>query len=269
MKLDAQRICETVDVLRLRIRDRFPESGLLEVCTNLVDLGRQTQITIDQIGSPIWPMRALTIGCMGLLIASISWMVFAFPHDASVTFEEGIQIAEAATNMLIFFAIAMFWLWTSELKMRRARVLRAINRLRELAHVNDMHQLTKDPDAAFQRSRPTNNSPKRFLTPYQLDRYLDYCSEMLSLIAKLGYLYVSEFDDQEASQSASELESLCSGLSRKIWQKIMVLQNLGNRFPEKLDPQAAGNPQPVSDKPARGVDSSAAAGDNSKPNSGS
>lgn len=255
LKLDAGLICQTIETLRLRIHDRFPESGLHQVCSNLVDLGRQTQRTIDKIGSPIWPMRSLTVVFLGLMVFGVAWLVLTFPHDETVTLEEVIPFAEATTNLLIFVALALFWIWTSELKMRRARVMRAINRLREIAHVIDMHQLTKDPDAAFQRSRPTEHSPKRRMTPYQLDRYLDYCSEMLSLIAKLGYLYVSEFDDQEASQSAAELESLCSGLSRKIWQKIMVLQNLGIRYPAKLEPQTA-DISPPSSSTGPGVDTS-------------
>lgn len=249
LKLDAQKIIKTVNILHLRIRDRFPNSSLHDVCLDLIEIGKQTQVTIDNIASPIWPMRAGAILLSSVMLGTIGWLVVAFDHDETITFEEGITIAEAGTNLAIFFAIAMFWLWTSELKMRRARVLRALNRLREIAHVIDMHQLTKDPDAAFQRSVPTEHSPKRRMTPYQLDRYLDYCSEMLSLISKLGYLYVSKFDDQESSQSAAELESLCSGLSRKIWQKIMVLQSLGSRYPEKMEPQAANStPPPVDSK---------------------
>ena len=53
----------------------------------------------------------------------------------------------------------------------------------------------------------------------------DYCTEMLSLTSKLGYLYVTEFHDVEATRAANELEGLCTGLSRKIWQKIMILKS--------------------------------------------
>lgn len=254
IELDAARINKTIEVLCLRISDRFPDAGLLEICKHLTEVGRQTQVTIDSIGSPIWSLRILAIFVIGLTAGLAIWLTAAFPHEQALTFEEVIQIAEAGTNMLIFSAIAMFWLWTSELKMRRARVLRAMNRLREIAHVIDMHQLTKDPDAAFQRSAPTEHSPKRKMTPYQLDRYLDYCSEMLSLISKLGYLYVSKFDDQEASQSAAELEQLCSGMSRKIWQKIMVLQNLGIRHPEKMEPQAIIESKPKTETESTSAD---------------
>jgi len=49
---------------------------------------------------------------------------------------------------------------------------------------------------------------------------------MLSLTGKVAALYVQHFDDAVAVAAASEVESLCTGLSRKIWQKIMILEAL-------------------------------------------
>ena len=63
------------------------------------------------------------------------------------------------------------------------------------------------------------------MTPFELGRYLDYCSEMLSLTAKLATLYVQHFDDAVAVASSNEIEQLTTGLSRKIWQKIMILRD--------------------------------------------
>lgn len=44
----------------------------------------------------------------------------------------------------------------------------------------------------------TASSPKQTLSGPELIRYLDYCSEMLSLIGKLAALYVQKFDDPVA-----------------------------------------------------------------------
>jgi hypothetical protein len=90
-----------------------------------------------------------------------------------------------------------------------------------------MKQLTKDPDAVGIHGRPTAHSPERRLDAFALGRYLDYCTEMLSLTSKLGYLYVENFHDIEVTNAATELEYLCTGLSRKIWQKIVILQAQG------------------------------------------
>ncbi len=109
------------------------------------------------------------------------------------------------------------------MRIKRKRALKAIHELRALAHVIDMHQLTKDPEQLLSRVKGTPSSPKRTLSAPELIRYLDYCSEMLSLIGKLAALYVQKFDDPVALAAVNEVEDLTTGLSRKIWQKIMIL----------------------------------------------
>jgi hypothetical protein len=56
-----------------------------------------------------------------------------------------------------------------------------------------------------------------------LGRYLDYCSEMLSVTSKIAALYVERFDDPVTLAAVNEIETLTAGLSRKIWQKITLL----------------------------------------------
>jgi hypothetical protein len=86
-----------------------------------------------------------------------------------------------------------------------------------------MHQLTKDPERLFGTYRGTDHSPKETMSPLQLGRYLDYCTEMLSLTGKIAALYIDQYDDSEVVAAVGEIEQLCTGLSRKIWQKIMIL----------------------------------------------
>ncbi|MET0336210.1 MAG: hypothetical protein ABW063_00460, partial [Caulobacter sp.] len=56
-----------------------------------------------------------------------------------------------------------------------------------------------------------------------LMRYLDYCSEMLSLTGKLAALYMQNMRDPVIIEAVNEIEDLTTSLSRKIWQKIMIL----------------------------------------------
>jgi len=63
-----------------------------------------------------------------------------------------------------------------------------------------MHQLTKDPDRAAGRGQSTDSSPARVMSTFELGRYLDYCSELLSLISKIGALYVQDFPIQSRSK---------------------------------------------------------------------
>jgi hypothetical protein len=48
---------------------------------------------------------------------------------------------------------------------------------------------------------------------------------MLSLVSKVGFLYVQNYNDHNATESARELEKMTNELSSKIWQKIMIIQN--------------------------------------------
>jgi hypothetical protein len=111
--------------------------------------------------------------------------------------------------------------------------------LRSIAHVIDMHQLTKDPS----RNAATNttHSPKENLSGLRLTRYLDYASEMLSLTSKVAALYAQAIDDQVVLNTVNELEELTTGLSQKIWQKIMVIKELEGHEKPETPPQAPQN----------------------------
>jgi hypothetical protein len=137
---------------------------------------------------------------------------------------EPFQSFEAAVSSIVFLGAAGVFLFTLETRVKRRRVLKAIHELRALAHVIDMHQLNKDPKDPRVESYDTASSPTRDLTHFELSRYLDYCSELLALCGKIAAIYSQALDDGVVLASASEIESLCTGLSRKIWQKINVLK---------------------------------------------
>ena len=49
---------------------------------------------------------------------------------------------------------------------------------------------------------------------------------MLSIIGKIAVIYVEHFDDQVVLKTVNEIEALTNGLSRKIWQKLMIIHQL-------------------------------------------
>lgn len=65
----------------------------------------------------------------------------------------------------------------------------------------------------------------------ELGRYLDYCSEMLSLTSKIAASFVGHFDDPVVLTTVNEIETLVTGLSGKIWQKITLLERAMARQP--------------------------------------
>lgn len=223
-RLRLEGISKTADVLCLRIGERFPESGLSKVAAELADVARGAELRAHEIVQPIEWFRNLVFGGVSLLLmVCIVALVKLHPRVGPFELAQFVQILEAAMNVAVLTGGAVFSLVTIENRVRRSRALKAAHELRALAHVIDMHQLTKDPDRIM-GSEPTAHSPEVQLTPAELTRYLNYCSEMLSLIGKIGAFYVQDFDDPVALEAVNELEDLTTGLSRKMWQKIMIVQ---------------------------------------------
>lgn len=224
--LDSEKILATIETLSRRICERFPGSGLSKVCQELLTIARESQSRTVWIAKPQTRLRYITgalvtviVGAVLFVLASASWPRNGF--DLVVL----VQVSEAALNVFLLLSAAILFLVTAETRMKRRRALKAIHELRALAHVIDMHQLTKDPERLLAGTAATPSSPKQYLTQVELGRYLDYCSEMLSLIGKLAALYVQKFDDPVALAAVNEVEELTAGLSRKIWQKIMLINS--------------------------------------------
>jgi hypothetical protein len=135
-----------------------------------------------------------------------------------------VQSIEAAINTAVLAALGLTALIRLEARIKRQRVARSLHGLRSVIHVIDMHQLTKDPVALMPGYEPTAASPDRPLNAQSLLRYLDYCSELLAITGKLAALYAQAVNDEGVASAVNDIESLGSNLSRKIWQKITLLQ---------------------------------------------
>ena len=222
--LNAERIERTVERLAQRVEQRFPGSGLAGVVRELLGVARHTAETAVWISRPLIPLR-VAIGFLGilmlvgLLVSLRSLQVQMGPP----TLPELAQGIESAIGDVVYVAVAVFFLMTIETRIKRRRALRAIHELRSIAHVIDMHQLTKDPEWVLARGPETGLVPPRSMSLFELSRYLDYCSEALSLTGKVAALYVQRFEDSVALDAVNEVEQLTTGLSRKIWQKLTVL----------------------------------------------
>jgi hypothetical protein len=224
--VEPKSVVRTVAKLRDRVRERFPDSGLSRVAEELHQIAIHSAERALDSARPLLSLR-IGVGLLTLLIVVGLWSgVSSLRVSLQVqTLAELIQTVEAAVNDLIFLGIGVFFLIGLENRIKRKRVLAALHELRSLAHIIDMHQLTKDPDQLVAGAR-TPSSPERNLGPFELGRYLDYCTEMLALIGKIGALYAQNTSDAVALGAVDQVEDLTSSLSHKIWQKIMVLHQL-------------------------------------------
>jgi len=227
--LDPAKITLTLERLEARIGERFPDSGLLRVCGETIGAAREAADQAAALTAPSWPLR-LGVGALILVGIAAQLTAAKFLHLERLSADDGLlQSLEAAVNLLILFGGAVWFLITLEERLKRRRALDALHQLRSLAHVIDMHQLTKDPTIVLQAHRRTAASPARAMSEFELTRYLDYCAEMLALIGKLAALYADRVRDPVVIEAVNELENLTTGLARKIWQKIMIISALDER----------------------------------------
>jgi len=224
--LDSEKIIETVKSLQKRIAKRFPDSGLSKVAAELSGVAEETVTRTKWIQEPHLVLRC---AAGSLSLAIILLVIFMLAHIHQVGFDNYvnfIQALDASLGSVVFIGAAIIFLVSWEKRIKRERALKAIHELRAMAHIVDMHQLTKDPESYFVPGGPAN--VKRSMTSFELNRYLDYCSEALALISKIAALYVQGFQDPVLLDAVDDVEDLTAGFSRKIWQKISILENLGS-----------------------------------------
>jgi len=226
--LDASRIVTTAEQLRSRIAERFPGSGLSRVAEELLSEARQAAETARWLAAPLWPVRLVSGITIFLLFAGAGATLLALNRKVELfsSVSDFLQGVDAAVDEIILIGVACYFLAGWESRRKRARALRAIHVLRSMAHIIDMHQLTKDPERLSASGLDTPSSPQRRMTPFELTRYLDYCSEMLAILSKIAALYVQDFNDPITLAAVDEVQDLTGGLSQKIWQKIMILDRM-------------------------------------------
>jgi hypothetical protein len=223
LQLKFSSIRETLIRLQSRVSERFPGSGLSNVCEQLLTVTDGAQDRITNIGKANWLLRILVgafLSAGGLLLALLVWMLWKNTRASDDLFGV-LQGVDSAFNILILMGASLFFFNGLEDRNKRKLALKALHELRSIVHIIDMHKLAKDP-SAFAVSTPTPSSPDRPLSPEETLRYLDYCSEMLSLASKVAALYAQSYPDAVITETVSDIERTATGLSQKIWQKINI-----------------------------------------------
>jgi hypothetical protein len=225
--LDDAEITRTLQRLESRIAERFPESGLRKVCKELIAVSDETKECADFLRARHWPIRVgVTAAIIGML-GVVSYLVMKgmqLPPDVKGQ-ADAVQLIDATVSSSVFMGLAVIYLLRIEPWLKRQRALKVVHQLRSLAHVIDMHQLTKDPERLLSPEAATSSPEEVITDPLVLGRYLDYCSELLSVTSKLSALLVQYFNDPVLLGAVDEIETLTTGLSGKIWQKIQLLDS--------------------------------------------
>jgi hypothetical protein len=227
VQLVADHVTATVAQLERRIEARFGERGLTKAVR---DLGQLVILVQEETGQSHLRLRRTTLVTRATSITIVSATVFALVFSLRSAVIDGlahtadwVPLVESVINDLVFAAIAVLFLWAMPERLERRVLLRVLHRLRSLAHVIDMHQLSKDPEQVSPSYVPTAQSVQHGLDTDQMYHYLSYCSEMLSLTAKTAALCAEHSSDGVVLETISTIETLTTELSNKIWQKISLL----------------------------------------------
>src|SRR5262249_52852131 len=187
-------------------------------------IGEDVQQKSSAIAKPNLALRVAICVAVAAGIAGLSVIPFAIKFQmGSAELLSVFQGVEAAANIVVLMGAALFFLISIEVRLKRRRSLRDLHVFRSFAHVIDMHQLTKDPSSTLAGGSQTVSSPERTMSTFELTRYLDYCSEMLSLTSKLAALYAQNLPDPVIIDAVKDIEALTTNLSQQIWQKITIL----------------------------------------------
>lgn len=223
--IDPAKITKTALQMAEKIRKRFPDSGLALIGTSLAEAAADTEVQLERLRRPDYRVRvlvglALTILLAGAVVVPVVLKVRA---DFGGGIGDLLQGVEAGVNNLVFIGIAVYFLVTLEIRPKRKRALAELHELRSIAHLIDMHQLGKDPEQLLFPDHVADRLEPPRLDVVDMIRYLDYCSDLLSITSKLAALYAHYLNDELVLNSVNDVEQLAGTLSAKIWQKIMIL----------------------------------------------
>jgi hypothetical protein len=192
----------------------------------MIAVGSEVSDCADYLTSPNWPIRIFA----GLLITAMVGVLYLagpplnLPQGAH-KFSD-VQSIAAGLSIVAAVSVAVLFLLRLETNIKRRRAHAVLHELRSLAHIVDMHQLSKDPAGRRLPDPEITWSAKGAMNPRSLGRYLDYCTDLLSLTGKLSALLVQRFKDREVMSEVNEIEALTSALSGRIWQKIQLLESV-------------------------------------------
>jgi hypothetical protein len=220
--LRKEKLVETAERLQRRIQERFPDSGLGRIAAEVVLVCKEALARAEKIRQPnLWLRGGLVL--IGVAAVGGTLGYIAAQEDQVSALMGAVGFFKEVSGAAAFLGAAALFLVTFEFRLKRRRALEAIHELRALAHLVDMHQLTKDPDSLGHRKIDVAG---KYLDAFTMGRYLAYCTELLALLSKIAQIYVQDFPDATAMAAVDQFENLSTGLSGKIWQKLMFLERL-------------------------------------------
>jgi hypothetical protein len=230
--LDPEKLVVAARRLADKVNASFPNSGLAALSGEVACLTRETVVRLTFIERPNWPLR-IAVGVL-VLLAVAGPLLFSLMLRFSETvgsLGDFLEATDAGLQMLLLLGGSIAFLVTLEGRIRRNRALAAIAEFRSMAHLVDMHQINKDPGLDH-RPPPGGVDRRTVRSDAQLALYLDHAGDLLALIGKLAAYCGQHLRDRVVLDAVNEIESLTTGLSANLWQKILMANASAAHGPE-------------------------------------
>lgn len=209
--LRPERVTKTADQLTQWIGTEFGSAHLCQVAYEVQTFTQEAVARARSIRRPIWLLR---IGVWLLLALAVTGIAYHFLTQPTQT----LKFLDETKGAAAYMTGAVILLIGLEVRWKRRKALQAVNDLRALAHIVDMHQVAKDE--AIQRFRDDGDTGKMI-------EYLHACTALLALLSKVGQLYVEHFPDPVATSAVNDFETITTGMANKIWLKILSMKKPG------------------------------------------
>ena len=162
-------------------------------------------------------LRSAVILFIVSIIGTLGYLGYVAYHTpADKLHNVFMQSMNVSSGIGVYVVGILILLVTAEVRLKRRKALQAIGELRTMAHIIDMDQLSKDQE--IERFRQDFSRLKD-----KFREYLHACTSLLSLLSKIGQLYVENFPDAVAISAVNQFEEVCNGLNTKIWEKIIAV----------------------------------------------
>ncbi len=215
-KLSGNSVVRAIKNLQQTVEEKFPTRGLKYTIGKLKDEAEAVNASTQNICSLKAIAWTFTIGIPVMLFFILIYSVVEFLDFGRNAFN-GFDDVDGLVNLIFLSVVVGFFIRQTFKIQRRTSTLKQLHRIRSLIHVLDMKQQNKK----VHNKCITNKRP---LTHKENIAYLDDCSQALSLAGKVAALTIEGYNDSLVIAAVSEIDSLCNGVSSKIWQKIFVLQ---------------------------------------------
>ncbi len=213
-RLDPAKMIATADHLARRVSEKLPQSTLAGLAAELAEVAHQTEERARRAQQPIPAIRIASVAAVCGTVVGLGYLA----HHIHARWEFGtitevFEATDAAFNLVVILAGALWSFLTLEARIKRKKALESIEDLRDFIHVIDITQLFYTPDLY-------NPNPANSLSSLNIDyTYLLFCTEMLTLISNLAPLYTRGATGDSILRAVSDVEMLANAISAKLLSK--------------------------------------------------